>query len=127
MTVLKRLYSSKADKTREAILASDIIEQRPQIKDDTQQIQSPYIQRRLLTTRTGRLIIKFQYFWWVKNYRMIVMRLIAVVSWLLSILIITIEILFFFKKFVGTPLHEFLIDQTHRSYFSQTVSCLPPF
>lgn len=50
------------------------------------------------------------------------MRMVALFSWLLSALIILIEVLFFFNKLESSPLHEFLIDQRSRSYFTQTVS-----
>jgi hypothetical protein len=110
MTSLRRLYSSKGLKIKEAILAHDIIQQRSKIVSVDQQVQCPYIKPRSSSSFIGLIIIKMQYYWWIRDYRKVAMRFIAIISGLLSLLIITIEVLYFFNKFQGTPLHEFLID-----------------
>lgn len=122
MNSLRRLYSKKSRKQREAIIAQDIVNQRERIHESHQQIQCHYIKQRNKNACFGRLVIKMQYYWWVRDFRKVIMRIMAAFMSVLSVTILTVEVLFMQGEFQGTAFHQWLINQKDRSYFSQTVS-----
>lgn len=52
------------------------------------------------------------------------MKLGSVLATLLSVLAITVEIMFFFGKFENTWLHTLVVNQKQKSYFIQSISHL---
>ena len=69
MTILRRMYSYKQEKIKEAIIATDIIAQRGKITQYEQPIQCPFFKPRSADNFIDRQVLKFQYFWYVKDYR----------------------------------------------------------
>lgn len=67
-------------------------------------------------------MLKFQFYWYIKNWRKTIMKGLSVLFALLSVLILTIELLDFFGKFENTWLHLFFLGSADRSYITLTVS-----
>jgi hypothetical protein len=96
---LRTLLVKKNKKINEGIISNDILSQRKLITSNTQPIQCPLFKPRSTANCWDRQVIKLQYIWYIKDYRKKFMRLMAVLSGLLSILVIGIEVLFFLQKF----------------------------
>ena len=67
--------------------------------DWKQQIACPYFETRSQFKTWDQAVLKYQFYWYIRNYRSVVMKVAAIFFGLLSILVVTIEVMFFFNGF----------------------------
>lgn len=122
-TVLRRLYSTREEHIKTAIITEDIMKAQAKNTSPLQPMEGPYFRIRNPFTFKDRLCLRFDYYWYIKNYRGICMKLLAVLFGALSFVTVLTEVLFFFGEFEETGLRHYLVDEDHdRSYFMQNVS-----
>ena len=80
-------------------------------------MECPYFKTRKPDSFIDRIYIRFQKFWYIYDYRMIVMKSLAGLFACLSCLILYIEAAYFLDRFDDSFLQKLLIDyQLERNF-----------
>lgn len=82
------------------------------------QINSPYFKKRDPNGSChDRIVIKLNHFWYIQNWRSIYMKMMALITSLLSILILVIELQFYFDNFDKSYIYTLMFDVKDYPFF----------
>lgn len=124
-TVLRRLYSSRQEHIKAAIITQDIMKAQKNNTSPLQPIEGTYFRTHNPFNFVDRLRLRLNYHWYIQNRRGMCMKILAILFGALSFVTVLTEVLFFFGEFEETGLRHYLVDEDRdRSYFAQNVSAL---